>query len=67
MNKVMLALKSRTFWTLVFMFAFNAIEVVSPNLSPETRTLVNGVMGLLAVFFHVNPSQQYNGTTPPQA
>ena len=58
----MLALKSRTFLTIVIMVAFNIVEVVSPNLSPSVRDFINGILGLVAVYFHVNPSQNY--TTP---
>lgn len=56
--------KSRTFWTLVA-----TIVVVDGNmLLPVLPTSVEGVavvlLGLLATYFHVNPSQTYN---PPQA
>jgi hypothetical protein len=64
MNKLVLALKSRTFLTIVVMVAFNIMEVVSPNLSPDVRNLVNGILGLVATIFHVSPSQNYNA---PQA
>ena len=59
MNKIKMALKSRTFLTIVIMVAFNIMEVISPNLSPETRNAVNGILGLVATYFHVNPSQPY--------
>ena len=69
MTKIMLALKSRTFWTVVVMLIVNLI----PHLpvSQPLKDLINSILTLLAVYFHVNPSQNYsvpNGTyMPPQA
>jgi hypothetical protein len=68
MNKLGQLLKSRTFITLVVMFAFNALQVFSPSLSPEVRDTINGILVLIAGYYKVNPSQQYNGSTQtPQA
>ena len=63
MNKLSLLFNSRTFWTLLVGFVFNAI-VPALNLSPELRDTVNGIIVIVAGYFHVNPSQNY--TQPPQ-
>lgn len=59
MNKLVLALKSRTFLTIVVLVAFNIAGAVSPFLSPDVKNFVNVVLGAVAVLFHVNPSQNY--------
>ena len=63
MNKIALMLKSRTFWTVVVMLVFNLI----PQLPVDqgVKDLVNGILTLLATYFHINPSQNYTLPTPP--
>jgi hypothetical protein len=66
MNKLMLALKSRTVWTVVLLVLINSVPVIK-NAFPNAAWLdtVNTLLTLLAGYFHVNPSQQYQ--TPPNA
>lgn len=58
MNKIAQALTSRTFWTTVVMLVINFI----PNLSVSqaTKDLINGILGLLVIYFHLNQSQPYD-------
>lgn len=56
MNKIILALKSRTTWTIVLGW----IVTAEPLLPPQWKAFVDAVIGLLAVYFHVNPSQNYD-------
>ena len=58
MNKVTLALQSRTFWTVVVMMVFNLIPQLP--VDQAVKDLINGVFTLVAAYFHVNPSQNYN-------
>ena len=60
MNKFQLALKSRTFWTLIVMFLYNVINVYGAHMSPSLSSLVNLVLGALATYFKLNPSSNYN-------
>jgi len=48
---------SRTVWTIVFMLVFNLI----PNLplNQPLKDLINGIFGIVAVYFKLNPSQNY--------
>lgn len=71
MSKVTLALRSRTFWTLVVMVLVNVV----PGLPVDqpAKDLLTTVLGLVATYFHVNPSQNYTpqtlttiDTAPPQ-
>lgn len=52
--------KSRTFWTVVAMFAVGGINAIVPVLPPTIQTVATGLLGILAVYFHTNPSQTYN-------
>lgn len=61
MNKIALALKSRTFWTIVVAVVVNSINANLKFMGPHTVEVVNTVLGLLATIYHVNPSQTYNG------
>lgn len=56
MNKFVLALHSRTVWTLIIMVAYNILTVYGKTLSPDMNTLVNLVLGGVATYFRVNPS-----------
>jgi hypothetical protein len=59
MNKIMLALKSRTFWVVVLMFLTGGIQAISNIIPDSLLPVVEGGLGLLAAYFHVTPSQNY--------
>lgn len=52
------ALTSRTVWTIVFMVATNIVNLLTGVVSPETLTLVNTILGSLAVYFRINPASK---------
>jgi len=58
--------KSRTFYTILAMFVVAGANAVLPVLPPAVSTVVSAILGIMAVYFHVNPSQTYNPVTPPQ-
>lgn len=60
MNKISLALKSRTFWTVALVVLINTVNANSSLMGPHTLDIVNTILGLLITYFHVNPSQVYN-------
>lgn len=55
MDKIILALKSRTVWTTIL----NLVVMLAPVLPPAWKDLVGSVLALLAIYFHVSPSQSY--------
>jgi len=59
MNKINKAIKSRTVWTIVALFLINGFNAISAELSPEVLAVVNPILGLLAIYFKVSPSQKY--------
>ena len=59
MNKLTLALKSRTTWTIVVMFLVGGVNAVASFIPAGLETPVLGALALLAVYFKVNPSQPY--------
>lgn len=53
-------IKSRTFWSIVVLVAVNTVPQLRGYLSPELLDLFNVVLGALATYFHITPSQKYN-------
>jgi len=47
-------LKSKTFYTLLFIFAFNGFAAVSGQLPSDITVPVNALFGILATYFHVS-------------
>ena len=60
-NKIVLALKSRTVWSLIVLFVVNGISGIHDSIPSNWLTLVDGVLGILTVYFKINPSQNYQG------
>ncbi len=60
MNKIVLALKSRTFWTIVLLFVINGVSGIHDSIPANYVTIVDTVLSLLATYFHVSPRQSYN-------
>lgn len=54
MNKLSLAIRSRTVWTIVALFVINGIEGIREFFSPQVLTVVDAVLGLTAVYFRLN-------------
>lgn len=56
--------KSRGFWSVVGMFVVGGLNAIVPVLPAAVSTVVTGILGFAAIYFHFNPSQAYN---TPQA
>lgn len=59
MTKIIQTLSSRTAWTTVIMFLINTVPLIEGSLSPQWKALVDAILGLMIVYFHLNPSQNY--------
>jgi hypothetical protein len=55
----MKALTSRTVITLFITFITNGFMAISGEFSPEVVLIVNAILGLVAGYFKLNPSQDY--------
>lgn len=55
--------KSRTFWTILVMFIVGGTNAIVSFIPTGLETPVMGLLGLLATYFHVNPSQSYGNST----
>lgn len=55
MDKVLTALKSRTAWTVVALVLINGVPTAAEFIPAAWLPIVNGVLGILAVYFRVNP------------
>lgn len=56
--------QSRTVWTIIGMFVVGGVNAIVPVLSPALQTVVMALLGILATYYKLNPSQTYN---PPPA
>lgn len=67
MNKLTQALKSRTNWTILVGYLIAYGPVISSWVPSQWKPFIEGVLGLLAFYFHTNPSQVYTpaDVTPP--
>lgn len=53
-------LSSRTFWMIFVMFVIGGAQSIDPILPAVVQVPLMAVLGALATYFHVNPSQTYN-------
>lgn len=56
MKKFIKIMSSRTVITGVIIVAMNVVSLLSGVISPEVLTLMNTVLGALAVYFRINTS-----------
>jgi hypothetical protein len=65
MNNILIKLlgivKSRTVWTVIALVLINGIPAVASYIPESVKPIVDTLLGLLAVYFRVNPKQEYNG------
>jgi hypothetical protein len=59
MDTIKLTLKSRTTWTIVAMFVFGGVQNITQFLPADVASAVTGALSLAAVYFKINPSQNY--------
>ena len=59
MTTLMKMLMSRTVWTIVLMFLVGGIQAVTDLIPLWLLPYVQGVLGLIAIYFKMNPSQKY--------
>lgn len=61
MKKLSLAMKSRTIWTLVALFVVNGVGAIHGFIPESVMPCVDLALALMVSYFHLNPSQNYNG------
>ena len=59
-TKITQALMSRTTWVLILMFVVGGFEAVQNLIPADIYKPIFGVLTMLAIYFKVNPSQDYN-------
>ncbi len=59
MSKFSQTLQSRTFWTIVVAIVINTINANNQFIPMNVLDILNPILGLIATYFHVNPSQNY--------
>lgn len=55
LNKLIVASKSRTVWTIVLMFLVGGVTSIHDVLPAGSVPFIDGILGLLAIYFRVNP------------
>ena len=50
---------SRTVWTLIVLFVINGVGAIHDFIPKDLLPFIDGALGILAVYFKVNPSQSY--------
>lgn len=60
MQKTFSIFYSRTIWTLVAIFIVGGGNAIVPVLPPVAQTIIVALLGILAGYFKLNPSQSYN-------
>lgn len=61
LNKLGLAVGSKTAWTSVVLFIVTSIPQVRGVVPVQWQPVLDGLLALLIIVFHINPSQNYNG------
>ena len=51
--------RSRTVWTIAALFIINGFAGISGMLPVESLPYINGILSIMAIYFKLNPSQQY--------
>jgi len=52
-------LKSRTVWSIVAMFIISGFDGIMGFIPAGYLPVINGALSMLAVYFKINPSQEY--------
>jgi len=60
MNKIKQIFTSRTVWTLIVLFVVNGVSGIHDSIPVSLLPFVDGILGLLAIYFKITPSQEYN-------
>ena len=58
--KLVKAISSRTNWTILATFVVNGVPMIRGFIPAQWLPLVDAVLGLLALYFHMNPKQNFN-------
>ena len=59
MDKLQLALKSRTVQTIVVLFVIGGFQNITGYIPESIMPFLNSVLGILAIYFKISPSQDY--------
>lgn len=56
---MMKLLKSRTVWTIIVLFVINGVAGIHDTIPVNLLPFIDGILGILAIYFKLNPSQNY--------
>lgn len=55
MNKISLALRSRTTWTIVVLFVINGVSGIRESIPPGWLEPLDALLSILAIYFRASP------------
>jgi hypothetical protein len=55
-------LRSKTFWTIVFMFVFNGFVAISSKIPADYVLAINAILTAVASIFHLQTGQSTDGS-----
>jgi len=58
LKKLKIALYSRTTWTIIVLFIINGIYGVRDLIPASAIPVIDGILGILAIYFRVNPNAE---------
>jgi hypothetical protein len=59
MNELVSILKSRTVWAVLVGLMLTTLQLSEGIMSPDLFLLCQSILGALAIYFRVNPRQEY--------
>lgn len=62
MSKIEVALRSPAFWSMALLFIYHGLEGIAPSLSGGIGTFVQGLLALMALYFHPKEVQVAGAT-----
>ena len=57
MNKIKIALSSRTVWTVIVLFVINGFSGIRNYIPSLWLPLIDGILSILAIYFRVHPHE----------
>ena len=61
--KILNIFRSRTVWVIIVLFLINGISGIRDFIHPTLLPLIDGLLGIAAIYFRVNPRVKFGKKT----
>ena len=65
MSTLKTILSSRTTWTIIVLFLYNGVSAIHSVFPASATPLLDGILSIVAIYFHITPSQSYGNSVLP--